>query len=78
MNGNFVEVIAPSHWASYLFNGDSSSFSYSQEDEDDLMQAVALEKKYGSPVDYREAGFVHSPDYGMPGTCFVYIFPVKA
>lgn len=53
------KAIAPSAWASYLINGDSSGI-----DEKDIRQADAWIARlgFGSPVDCEDAGFVHVHD----------------
>ncbi len=54
-----VEYTAPSCWASYLINGDSSGIS-----DDDVSQCDAWVDSigHGSPVSCEEAGFMHHHD----------------
>lgn len=48
---------APSHWASYLINGDASGL-----DSDDIADADAFQAQYGTPIDCADAGFIHAHD----------------
>lgn len=73
-----ITVTAPSHWASYLINGDFSVFSYSDNAEDE-QACYDMEKKIGGHcVDAEDIGFVPFPDYGGKGAdCSRYTFQVK-
>jgi hypothetical protein len=54
-----IELTAPSHWASYLINGDSSGL-----DAYDVKQADAwiAREGLGDPVNCEDAGFCRSHD----------------
>lgn len=72
-----VTVTAPSHWAAYLINGDSSGFSYSN-DEADEKACYEFEEKYGSCVEAVEVGFLTSNDAGtLAADCSEYTFIVR-
>jgi|LSQX01.3.fsa_nt_gb hypothetical protein len=68
-----VTIIAPAHWASYLINGDRSVWDFYSDPEDEAT-CLAMEQELGSPVDCKEIGFCHSPDYGKAGECCEYMF----
>lgn len=71
----------PSHWASYLINGDSSSFSL-YDDGDDQIETIDQfieDLGFGDPVDVSdESNFMtyhDARDYGvLAGDCLVYTF----
>ena len=73
MKLEFDTVTAPSHWATYLINGDVSTFAYS-ENEADEQACYELEKAMGHCVGAVNVGFTHFPDYGLPGDCCEYTF----
>ena len=71
----------PSHWASYLFNGDPTSFSlYDDGDEElDLIDRIISDIDCGSPVDCsEESEFLEYHDvhqYGVKASdCLTYTF----
>lgn len=70
-----LEVVAPSHWASYFINGDSSGM-----ESDDKMQAdMFLDRQgLGSPVSCENAGFRwrHDamPECPLGSDCQTYVF----
>ncbi len=66
------QYTAPSHWASYLINGDASGI-----DDRDIAQADAFVESVGcgAPVNCEDAGFIHCPDYGdLAADCRTYTF----
>ena len=71
-----IEVTAPEHWASYLINGDATSFDYYN--DDDEQQCYNMENELSKQgyyvVDCVEHGFTHYPDYGQAGDCCLYTF----
>ena len=75
------EYSAPSHWASYLINGDSSGL-----DEFDIKSADQWVRflRMGDPVDCVEDGFRHWHDcqaqgfYPYAADCSVYTFIARA
>ncbi len=60
-----IEGTAPSHWAPYLINGDSSGM-----EQDDIRQADAFVQWLGAtPVSCEDAGFLRRHDaYFVCGT----------
>lgn len=72
-----VELTAPSHWASYLINGDASGL----DDEDEQAADEWIESLgYGSPADCRDEGFLHFHDaqeFAMPCDCQRYTFLIQ-
>lgn len=69
---------APSHWASYFINGDSSSF----EDDSEIAAADNFLKRlgYGTPVSCEDAGFMWRHDahseFPLGADCQTYSFLV--
>lgn len=63
---------APSYWASYFINGDSSGM---EDDEIATADAFLAWVGLGAPVDCEDAGFCHSNDAGtLAGDCMTYSF----
>lgn len=71
-----LEIIAPSHWASYLINGDATGFDY-YADEDDEKACYDMEESMVANGFYcvgcEEYGFSRH-DYGLPVDCQKYTF----
>ena len=56
-------AIGPAHWASYIINGDASSFDYYGDDDGtDRAAADAFVKANGQPVGAEDLGFCRSCD----------------
>lgn len=76
---NVLEIVAPSHWASYLINGDDSGL---EPDEKAACDAWIKREGVGLPVDCRDAGFRwrHDAYNEMPlgADCQTYSFLVPA
>lgn len=74
-----IEATAPSHWASYLINGDSSGL-----EDDDIAQCDAwIEREgMGTPVSCEDAGFIrwHDANKECPfaADCQTYVFLVPS
>jgi len=71
-----ITAVAPSHWASYLINGDRSVWE-DQPDPADEAECQRMQEELGWPVDCEEIGFCWTPDYGRPGECCEYKFIVR-
>lgn len=66
MKNETVTATAPAHWASYLINGDTTEFDYSntptsKQGDLDLADAQAFEKWIGGPIiDVSESSFFNT------------------
>lgn len=73
-----ITAIAPSHWGSYLTDGDRSTFDYSG-DEADEQACYDMEKEIGGYcVGVEDIGFEPFPEYGGKAVdCARYTFIVS-
>jgi len=71
-----LEIIAPSHWASYLINGDATGFDY-YADEEDEKACYDMEESFSKDgyccVSCEDYGYSRH-DYGLPCDCQKYTF----
>ncbi len=77
MGFNVETATAPSHWASYLINGDATGLD---EGEDKLVDQWVESLGWGSPCGCEDAGFISWHDarqFALPADCQVYEFLVK-
>ena len=75
-----LEIVAPSHWASFLINGDDSGL---EPDEYRALTAFLARQNAGLPVSCEDAGFCKWHDAlpeldGKAADCQTYIFLVPA
>ena len=70
-----IKKTAPLHWASYLINGDPSSFALYDDGDEEIARIDAWAAKYGVCVDVIDKGFMHYNDAGeLSGDTGLYIF----
>lgn len=74
-----ITATAPSHWASYLINGDASGLD---DDEKNACDAWIAREGLGDPVDCSDAGFIRAHDafreWPLASDCQEYTFIVRA